>query len=63
LTRLFGEAPKPAAPAQPRAPVVVVKQPEKPQEPIIVLPPYQIEVLNGATRSEAKFARPPEAKQ
>jgi pilus assembly protein CpaB len=72
--KLYGEA-KPPAPAQVgpgpiparrRAAVVpaVVSavQPSSQPAPIIVLPPYQIEVLNGAARSEVKFARPLEAK-
>jgi len=37
--------------------------PERVPEKIVPPPPYQIEIFNGAARSEAKFARPPEAKQ
>jgi pilus assembly protein CpaB len=63
MAKLFGEVPKPPAPARPRVTPVAVQQTERVPEKIILLPPYQIEILNGATRSEAKFARPPEAKQ
>jgi pilus assembly protein CpaB len=55
---LFG-GPKPAPALRPAArarPVVKVADPVK---PVIVLPPpIQIEVFNGATRTEAKFVQP-----
>jgi len=64
MSTLFGAPPKPPAPpVRPRVTPVAMKQTERVPEQIILLPPYQIEILNGATRSEAKFARPPEAKQ
>jgi pilus assembly protein CpaB len=65
MAKLFGEAPKaaPPAPPRPRVTPVLVAKPAPPAETFVLLPPYQIEVLNGASRSEARFARPPEAKQ
>lgn len=63
MSTLFGAPPNPPAPARPRVTPVAMKQPERVPRQIVSLPPYQIEILNGATRSEAKFARPPEAKQ
>jgi len=68
LSTLFGAPPAPPpAPPRPRVTPVAAKQaergPERVPEKIVPPPPYQIEIFNGAARSEAKFARPPEAKQ
>lgn len=43
--------------ARPR-PVVRVSAPPQPKVVIAPIPPIEIEVFNGATRTEAKFARP-----
>jgi pilus assembly protein CpaB len=61
VSALYGEtkAPAPAAPRQrPVAPVAAKAAPQ----PTIVVPlaPYQIEILNGPQRTEAKFVRRPE---
>ncbi len=64
MAALFG-VPKPApAPAAPRSkpapkPAPVAAPPAVAPPP----PPYQIEVFNGAQRTEAKFARPQEDRQ
>jgi len=62
---LFG-GPKVAAPAQPRpaapAPKVTVAEPPKATPPPPP-PPMRIEVINGALRTETRFARPTEDKQ
>ncbi|HEY2014949.1 MAG TPA: Flp pilus assembly protein CpaB [Bryobacteraceae bacterium] len=66
MATMFGGTPKPPAPApRPRTTTVAVKpQTLAPIEKVVIpMPPYQIEIFNGATRSEAKFARPPEVKQ
>jgi pilus assembly protein CpaB len=67
MAALFGNPapPKPAtAPSRPRMVTVAVKDAERtPEKVIIPLPPLQVEVFNGPTRSEAKFVRVPEVKQ
>jgi pilus assembly protein CpaB len=66
MTSLFGGA-KPPAPSAPRLRRVSAPKAAPPAAPaaprVIELPPYQIEVFNGAKRSEAEFARPLEEKQ
>lgn len=66
VATLFGGAAKPPVVAPPRVVRVAAKKTEPAPEKVVPPPPpppYQIEVLNGATKTEAKFARPPEAKQ
>jgi pilus assembly protein CpaB len=61
LGGLFGEKPPApaAAPAAPRWRPVVVKQVEPPPVPRIVpLPPYHVEVINGAAKADIQFSRP-----
>lgn len=55
VAAMFGGAPAPSAP---RAPIVPVSHPVVSPQPTVTLPPLQIEVFNGAQRSEAKFAQP-----
>jgi pilus assembly protein CpaB len=54
---------KPAAEARPRVVVMRVKEPVPAPVHMVPVPPYQIEVINGATRTQSKFARPTEEKQ
>lgn len=55
------QAPRPKPASKPVAPApIVAKVVAAPPSPP---PPYQIEVFNGAQRTEAKFARPEEDKQ
>jgi hypothetical protein len=68
LSSLFSE-PKPLAAVgpttpQPRRAVAVVKPPA-PAKPVVAPPPQQyiIDVINGAKKEQAKFAKPEEAKQ
>jgi pilus assembly protein CpaB len=67
MSHLFGspEAPQPVAAPRPRAVKAAPKEVERPPEKPAAapLPPYHIEVINGPSRTEAKFARPQEAKQ
>ncbi len=67
MSGLFSE-PKPLAAVgatpQPRRVVAVVKPPA-PAKPVVAPPPaqYVIDVINGAKKEQAKFAKPEEAKQ
>jgi pilus assembly protein CpaB len=64
MAALFGGAPAaaPKAPRpRPRAAVIPVKT--APKAEVIALPPYKIEVFNGAKQTEAKFERPVEEKK
>lgn len=69
MAALFGgAAPPPPAfvMAPPRAPAAPAAVKPAEAQPVKVTPPpapYQIEIFNGPQRSEAKFARPAEAKQ
>ena len=65
MASLFGaEPPRPPVAARPSRPrVMTVAAPAPGPLKIVVLPPYEVEVFNGGTRTEAKFPRPPEAKQ
>jgi len=66
LTALFGESQPAAAAPRPRPRTVVAavkKEPEKAPPTVITLPPYQIQVINGAKQTEIKFARPQEEQQ
>ena len=61
VAALFGTA-KPEIAPRPRivqAAVVKTVAPPPPPAPMVPPPPFQIEVINGAQRSEAKFPRPP----
>lgn len=61
VAALFNE-PKPAA--APRArPVVITQAPPPVIQPVIVLPPFKVEVLNGDKKSEVQFTRPTEEKK
>jgi pilus assembly protein CpaB len=63
---LFGAPPASAAPTRPRAPIASrPTQKAGAVTPVqaIVVPLYQIEVLNGEKRTEAKFPRPTEEKK
>jgi pilus assembly protein CpaB len=62
LASLFGETAKaPAAPRPRTVPAVAKKAAAAEVKPaVILLPDYQIEVLNGPKRSEIKFQRRPE---
>jgi pilus assembly protein CpaB len=62
LANLFGDA-KPPAPPRPQIPQSPAKQVVRTPERVVSLPPYQIEIFNGAQRSEVKFAHPVEEKQ
>jgi len=62
MATLFGEPVKPAAVPRPR-PVVAAVRAEPSAERVIALAPYQIEIINGPQRSEAKFPRSLEEKQ
>jgi pilus assembly protein CpaB len=56
---LFGGLPpKPEAPPSRPRPVLRVRETVKPQVLVVPLPPLQIEVLNGAQQTQAKFAPP-----
>lgn len=64
LTALFGEPKPPAAPRpRPRPVVIAVKKESAPPPTVITLPPYQIQVINGAKQTEIKFARSQEEQQ
>jgi pilus assembly protein CpaB len=67
LASLYGEPkaalPKPAAAKPVRTVTAVAIQATPKPVPPVALPPYQIEIFNGAQRTEAKFARQPEEKQ
>lgn len=67
VTALFGESkpePKPAAQARPRMNLIAAKKAAAEVKPaVVVLPPYQIDVINGPKRSEVKFERRQEERQ
>lgn len=66
VANLYGEPAKPPAKAsaepRKRPPAVMPVQSVTPAK-IIPLPPYQIEIFNGAARTEASFPRTPEEKK
>jgi pilus assembly protein CpaB len=70
VANLYNEGGKPPAPLtasaapRPRPAPVVAPPPPAPERPVVVvLPPLQVEVLNGPNRSEASFPRQTEEKK
>jgi pilus assembly protein CpaB len=70
MSALFADTKAPVAEAKSRVAVAkakVVAPPKPPPQPeqpkVVLVPVYQIEVINGAQRSETKFSRPLEEKK
>jgi pilus assembly protein CpaB len=67
MAALFKGSAAPAAPSapkpRPRPAAAPAKAAPAPAPAVISLPPYKIEVINGAKLSEAKFERPTEEKK
>jgi pilus assembly protein CpaB len=59
MANLFGTQKPEAAPRPRVAPLITRVTVPAPERVMVQLPPFQIEVINGPQRTEAKFARPP----